>query len=83
MSHGEVFMGVAAENSQKAFTASVKKRYIPGFKKEMKTVSFRDFRTEMKKHGIDDISLNQFNDFMKNNHPEWFKSKNLENTYYE
>ncbi len=75
-------MGIVADNSKKAFTASLKKRYISKFNKEMKTISFYDFRDEMKKYDID-TSLNHFNDFMKNNHPEWTKSNELKNTYYE
>lgn len=75
-------MGTTADDAQKAFMASVKKRYIPGFKKDRKTVSFHDFRNEMEKLGID-TSLTQFNDFMEYRRSGWTKSKDLDNTYYE
>lgn len=29
------------------------------------------------------VSLDQFNDFMKNYYPDWHKSKTLGDTYYE
>ncbi|GLX45718.1 hypothetical protein Pcaca01_33860 [Pectobacterium carotovorum subsp. carotovorum] len=76
-------MGTRADNARKSFESSLKRRYIPEFKGEVtSTISFIDFRNTMKTHGVD-ASLSQFNDFMKNHHSDWFKSKKLENTYYK